>query len=302
MQKLYAAIGVLVVVIGLVAFVTFDLMAINRDLRDAGEEEIGFAAYAGRWIAPAVDMVRDDGPDPRDEALRAYMPPAPEGWTIAPLTEADAETMLAGVPEADLAYVRAPFYDNDVSGLRQARQFYQNGDRRIALEMLRYPDSNYKSSGLSVGMKLEELIDNIPAQSFLLVKGMDLREVKLTAPGPLRVFFGTVSMQMQVWVAAPADVTEDEMAALLAGLDVAAMNANVFNPVEGMETGGGVVSAAAVAQEAADAAAASAPPAPAEVRRGSTGGGTITTGGRSGTQNENCRTVNGVRTCQGATP
>lgn len=248
-------------------YLAFDFTLSNRAARAMGEEEIGFGAYVKGWVGLSSILARGDAAGaPMPGELLAMLPKPPEGWQARPVEAADTAPFLtADLDKEQAALVRDALEENRGKGLDQARQAYQSGPSVVAFELVRYPDGIFTSfMAMATKMELEMRTAAIPAQDFMSVRGLEVREVRLPEGAPARAFVADIAAQMHLRVTAPAAMGDDELRAFFETLHVPAMNAAVARPVKGMGEVPLIVLASAIddntraAREAERAAAAEA--------------------------------------------
>ena len=228
-------------VISLCGYLAFDFWNANRMARMGEGDGISVGEYLSGWVSFAGAVSKGDDPaaaasSAMPQGLAAMLPKPPAGWTSRPTTPADVDSYITAEADGDAVhYARAVASERSGKGMEQARLTYENGDRRVVFELLRYPDFVFTSfAAMQIKMELSMAGPQFGARSFMTVRGMEIMEDQLPEGVGLRYFVGDVSDQIWVRALAPRDMTDEELLPFFQTLHVPAMNANVVEKVNGM--------------------------------------------------------------------
>lgn len=265
MRGLYFAFSVFVSLLGLGGFVAFDYFMLNKNARARGEDPISFITYASGWVSLASALSETgEGATataaPMPEGLLAMLPRTPEGWSVAPALPDDAAAFLSpDSPAEERDLVADAATENAGRGLEQARQTYTQGARVVVIELVRYPDMIFTSFGaMALKMELQMKSDAISAQEFMVVRGLEVREARLSDAAPARVFLADVGGQIHLRVTASASMTDLDLLPFFETLHVPAMNADVVEKTTGLGEVPVIVVASVLTEETRRARAAEA--------------------------------------------
>lgn len=225
------------------AYLAFDFWNVNRMSRYGEGDGVTFGEYVSGWVSMtsiAGGGSAKEGTAEMPADLVAMLPKAPEGWTVRPTAPEDFDAFLpapTGKKKADkkLNEIRAILNTRDGNGVKQVRQTYENGARRVVFELVRYPDFVFTSfAATAMKMELQMSVARYSGRPFMTVRGMEISEDVLPEEFGLRYFIGDVSAQVWVRVLAPKSMTDMELLPFFQTLHVPAMNASAVEKVKGM--------------------------------------------------------------------
>ncbi|MFZ1467951.1 MAG: hypothetical protein WAT09_03125 [Paracoccaceae bacterium] len=237
---------------GFCGYLAFDFWNVNRMARFGDGDGVTVGEYIGGWVSlgAAVGGGNGDGRVLPTELL-AMMPAPPEGWTVRPTQPDDVDAYLQSDADDELTfYIHANLKPRGGTGMREARQTYESGPRKVVVEIVRYPDFVFTSfAATQTKMELGFIRAKYQGAPFMTVRGMEFTEDLLPKEAGLRYFFGNVSAQIWVRVLAPRAMTDQEMLTFFKTLHVPAMNAMVVDKVAGMGEVPVIVLASAIEAE-----------------------------------------------------
>jgi hypothetical protein len=204
-------------------------------------QKMGVSAYLASWVDKAAQMVGTAPPEPSAQ-LAFVLPPAPKGWKRAETAPDDVADLLVpaaravvgsggGEPGEDvrrLASVgRGPYPENAT----MAAFTYSYGKDRIVIELLRHPDALFLGTAqIPERMALQTWVLDNGAEQLGIAHGMPVWQARL-APGlGARMAIASVGGQIQLRAAYAERVKPAAVMALLAQMNVAALNATVVAP------------------------------------------------------------------------
>lgn len=242
MAALRLAFGLFFSTIALLGYLAFDYTMVNRSIVATGAEPISFFTYVKGWTGMVAILAQGDGDAaegavaPPPATLVAMLPKAPQGWTLRPTEEADAQPFLTpGLGEKERALVLSATLPETGKGVERAAQTYQNGARQVVVELVRYPDIIFTSlAAMAQKMQLQMASLDVAGKDFMAVRGLEVREARLGSDAAARVFLADVGGQIHLRVLAPATMSDEELLTLFETLNVPAMNADVIEKVAGL--------------------------------------------------------------------
>lgn len=241
MAALRMAFGLFFSTIALLGYMAFDYTMANRAIVAGGAEPIGFFQYVKGWTGLAGLLAdagegAEDGDEPLPEALLAMLPKAPQGWTVRLAEATDAQPFLPpGTQPKDQELVLSAVTPNPGRGVDRVAQAYQNGPVLVVVELVRYPDLIFTSfMAMAEKMQLQMASLDVPGKEFMVVRGLEVREARLGADVPARVFLADVGGQIHLRVLAPRTMSDQDLLAFFETLHVPAMNADVVEKVAGL--------------------------------------------------------------------
>ena len=174
-------------------------------------------------------------------SLDTMLPRAPEGWTMRPVADGDAD-IADFLPRsgddagaASINLVKAAASTSVPEGATVAIQAYERGERRVIFQLVRLPDSIF--TGLEAIDRRHELqvqAAEMRGRPFMTVRGLDVTEEFLGDGMRLRYFTASVGAQLQIRVMASRRLKDGQLVPFFETLNVRAMNEAVVDRQPGL--------------------------------------------------------------------
>ena len=167
------------------------------------------------------------------------LPKPPEGWTVRPTEAADVEGFLPkSTKKADKKAVAAVTKMGETtagSGTEVAALTYEQGDRKVVIKAVRYPNIIFTSfAAMQQRMELQMMTAEFRGTEFMTVRGLDVTEDLLPEGFRGRYFIADFGAQIHLRVLAPKRMTDEDLVPFFQTLHVKALNAGVIDKVEGL--------------------------------------------------------------------
>jgi hypothetical protein len=201
--------------------------------------ELSFADYLGT-IPDRVSSVTASATGNRlAMGLADMLPPPPEGWTQRATTKKDIDDFLPkkGVKSDKKARDQVSDVGSTkvVKGGEVVVQTYERGERRVTIQVIRYPDRFFTELDTAEQrFTLRKEAAERRGRPVMTLRGLDVTEEFLGDGIRARYFSAFVGAQIQIRVLATKRMKDDELLPFFQMLNVQAMNASVVDKVDGL--------------------------------------------------------------------
>lgn len=238
-MRVFGFLVLLLIGAGAIMFVDFNRTVNAASASDA--EPPGFQAYLATVPEKLATLTTWATATATVQPLDSMMPRPPEGWTMRPLAEGDADIegfLPRSGDNADAAsidLVKAAASTRVEQGATVAIQAYERGERRVIIQLIRLPDSIFTElAAFDRRHELQVQAAALRGRPFMTVRGLDVTEEFLGEGMRVRTFRATVGAQLQLRVLASRRLGDDDLVPFFETLDVAAMNAAVVDRQPGL--------------------------------------------------------------------
>lgn len=212
-------------------------------VRSAAAAEGGDGLTLGAYLDSVSDRVASAtasaGVSGLPQTLGEMLPRAPEGWTERTATREDLAEFLpkkgVKVDQKARDQVAAVGSTKVVKGAEVVIRTYERGDRRVMIQVTRYPDRFFtdpETAEQRFALRMEAAERR--GRPFMTVRGLDVAEEFLGDGIRARYFSASVGAQIQVRVLATKRMKDTDLLPFFETLHVQAMNAAVVDKVEGL--------------------------------------------------------------------
>jgi len=253
-------IGLLsMVAIGAGGFLALDYSMARQLVTEAdAEADLTIPDYLGGLSGRLASLARSADPSGLPRDLADMLPRAPDGWTVRPTTEDDAQAFLpreAGTGEGAARDLITDMVNTKVDDAAEvAILTYERGERRVIIKAVRYPDVIFTGAmATDQRLALQTRGATYRGLSTMTVRGLDITEDMLPDDMRGRLFFADVGGQIHLRVVASRRLTDADLVSFFETLHVKAMNAAVVQKRDGLGDVPVIVLASALGRDARNA-------------------------------------------------
>lgn len=239
MLRLFGFLVLALIGAGGLLFLDFNRMVKAAGASDA--EPPSFQAYLQTVPQKLASLTASTGSSAPKLSLEAMLPRAPEGWTMRPLADDNAD--IAGflprsgdtAEAASVGLVKAVASSKVGRGATVALHAYERGERRVVIQLIRQPDDIFTGlDAIDRRHALQVQAAEVRGRPFLTVRGLDVTEEFLGDGMRVRYFTANVGAQIEIRVLASRRLEDAALVPFFETLNVQAMNAAVVDRQPGL--------------------------------------------------------------------
>ncbi len=229
----------LMVMVGGGGFLALDYSMARQLVSAEDDAALTFRQYLGDLPGRISTVTGSTATPGLPTALQDMLPKPPKGWTVRPAVAEDVKPFMPrnrgdGDPKArDL--IQAVVKDRVPNAAEVVILTYENGDRRVIVKAVRYPDVIFTGfMAREQRYDLQMLKAEFRGISSMTVRGLDITEEMLPEGMRGRLFMADVGAQIHLRVLVPKRMPDAEVVSFFETLHVKAMNAAVVDQRDGL--------------------------------------------------------------------
>ncbi len=222
------------------------------------EADLTLPDYLSGLSGRLASLTRSADPTGLPRNLVDMLPRPPDGWTVRPAVEEDAQAFLpraAGSGEAMARGLITDMVNTEVADAAEVSILtYERGERRVVVKAVRYPDVIFAGAmATDQRLALQTKGTVYRGSATMTVRGLDITEDLLPDDMRGRLFIANVAGQIHLQVLAPRRMADADLVDFFETLHVQAMNAAVVHKEDGLGEVPVIVLASALDRDARDA-------------------------------------------------